>query len=78
MANDSYPNNVLVREESRVLNILWIGIGGAAGSIARYLLDGAVSRLAGSAAFPFGTLAVNVVGSFLMGAVMQIGLARSR
>ncbi len=55
-------------------NILWIGLGGAAGSIARYLLDGAVSRLAGGAAFPFGTLVVNIVGSFLMGAVMQFGL----
>jgi CrcB protein len=52
---------------------LWICAGGAAGTAARYLLSTWLLRLTG-AAFPWGTLAVNVVGSFLLGAVMEIGL----
>lgn len=43
-----------------------VGVAGAIGAIARYLLDGAVQdRTAGS--FPFGTLAVNVLGSLILG-----------
>jgi len=43
-----------------------VGVAGAIGAVARYLLDGAVQdRTAGL--FPFGTLAVNVVGSFILG-----------
>ncbi|MGI9043762.1 MAG: fluoride efflux transporter FluC [Gemmatimonadaceae bacterium] len=41
--------------------LIWIAIGGAAGSVSRYLLGGVVQR-ASAAAFPFGTLAVNVIG----------------
>jgi CrcB protein len=52
---------------------LWICAGGAAGTAARYLLSTWLLRLAGPA-FPWGTLAVNVLGSFLLGAVMAIGL----
>ena len=45
---------------------LTVGLAGAAGALARYLLDGAVQdRTAG--VFPFGTLAVNVVGSLILG-----------
>ncbi|MGR3289588.1 MAG: fluoride efflux transporter CrcB [Paracoccaceae bacterium] len=39
---------------------LYVAVGGATGAILRYLLGMAV-------AFPLGTLAVNVIGSFLMG-----------
>jgi len=43
-----------------------VGIAGAIGAAARYLLDGAVQdRTAGL--FPFGTLGVNVLGSLIMG-----------
>ena len=43
-----------------------ISIAGAAGTLARYAVDGLVSkRTAGG--FPWGTLAVNVTGSFLLG-----------
>ncbi|MFA4984812.1 MAG: fluoride efflux transporter CrcB [Candidatus Omnitrophota bacterium] len=41
-------------------------IGGAAGASARYLLSGAVYRLAGTG-FPYGTLAVNSAGCFILG-----------
>ena len=48
--------------------VLGIGVIGGAGAIARFLLDGAVSRRSGGR-FPWGTLAVNVSGSFLLGVV---------
>ncbi len=52
---------------------LWICLGGAAGTGARYLMSGLVlQRLGGS--FPYGTLSVNVLGSFLLGTVMQASL----
>jgi CrcB protein len=53
--------------------LFWICLGGAAGSGARYLLSGWVLGVTGST-FPYGTLAVNLLGSFLLGALMQIGL----
>lgn len=52
---------------------LWICLGGACGTGARYLVSGAVLRWLGSG-FPYGTLAVNLLGSFLLGALMHLGL----
>ena len=51
-----------------------ICLGGAAGTGARYWLSGWVQRHAG-AAFPAGTLAVNVIGSFLLGVLMEVGVS---
>jgi CrcB protein len=49
-----------------VITYLWIAVGGALGSVARYacsaLLAGAVGET-----FPWGTLLVNVLGSFVIG-----------
>jgi CrcB protein len=45
---------------------VWIAIGGALGSVARFWCSGAVARLIGET-FPWGTLGVNVVGSFIIG-----------
>lgn len=53
--------------------LLLIGLGGAVGTLARYGLAVACEQRFG-AAFPYGTLAVNVIGSFLLGLVMQVGL----
>jgi CrcB protein len=53
--------------------LLWICLGGAAGTGARYLLSGWLLRAAGPG-FPWGTLAVNVLGSFLLGLIMQVSL----
>ena len=47
---------------------LWVAIGGAIGSVARYWATGAVAAAVG-AAFPWGTLVVNIVGSFIIGAM---------
>jgi CrcB protein len=53
---------------------LWICLGGAVGTGARYLMAGWVLRWLGSG-FPWGTFAVNVLGSFLVGVLMHVGLA---
>jgi CrcB protein len=45
---------------------LWIAIGGAIGSVARFWCSGVVARLIGET-FPWGTIIVNVVGSFIIG-----------
>lgn len=52
---------------------LWICVGGACGTGARYLLSGFVLRRLGSE-FPYGTLSVNVLGSLLLGLLMHVGL----
>lgn len=48
-----------------------ICLGGAVGTGARYLLGGAVVRWMGPD-FPYGTLLINVLGSFLIGVVQQV------
>lgn len=53
--------------------LLWVMLGGALGSGARYLALVACQRRFGLA-FPFGTLAVNLLGSFLLGVLLPIGL----
>jgi fluoride exporter len=45
---------------------LWVAIGGALGSVARYWFSGVVARHIGET-FPWGTILVNVSGSFLIG-----------
>jgi len=43
-----------------------VAAGGAAGAVMRWLMAGAVQRWTGTA-FPWGTFAVNALGSFLLG-----------
>ncbi len=57
------------------MKYLLIALGGALGSVARYLLDGFVLRFA-SPYFPSGTFVVNLVGCLVFGAI--IGLADER
>jgi CrcB protein len=45
---------------------LYVALGGSLGAVLRYALAGWVQQLAGGL-FPWGTLFVNVVGSFLIG-----------
>jgi fluoride exporter len=52
---------------------LLICLGGALGTGARYLIAISAPRLLGTS-FPYATLTVNVVGSFLLGAIMHVGL----
>jgi protein CrcB len=48
------------------MTYIWIGIGGALGSMARAWLALAVARVAG-AQFPWGTILINILGSFAIG-----------
>lgn len=48
--------------------VLLVGVGAAVGAPLRYLAD-AAARKRFAAAFPWGTFAVNVAGSFVLGAV---------
>jgi len=45
---------------------LWIAVGGALGTLARFVLSGFVAHQVGET-FPWGTLIVNVSGSFVIG-----------
>jgi len=54
-----------------------IGTGGFIGSILRYLLSGYVQQLSKGLQFPFGTLAVNVVGCVLVGFLAELADQRS-
>jgi fluoride exporter len=51
--------------------LLQVALGGAIGAVARYLTSLGAVRLMG-AGFPWGTLAVNVLGSFLMGLLVVL------
>ena len=57
------------------MTVLLVAIGGAVGSIARYLLSSFVHRVV-TPLFPFGTFAVNVLGCAVFGAIA--GLAHER
>ena len=52
---------------SSVANILFVGLGGFSGAIARYLLGGWVLHHTLSARFPWSTFAVNVLGCLCLG-----------
>jgi len=53
------------------LKLLWVCLGGAVGSGARYLVTTWSLERYGPA-FPYGTLAVNVVGSFVLALLFQL------
>lgn len=56
-------------------NSLMVAAGGAIGSMARYWLSGAIAARLG-ARFPYGTLVVNVTGSFVIGYFLTITTER--
>ncbi|PIE12864.1 MAG: fluoride efflux transporter CrcB [Rhodobacterales bacterium] len=53
------------------MTLLHVALGGAIGASARYLTSMGAMRLMGPG-FPWGTLAVNVAGSFLMGVLVVV------
>lgn len=57
-------------------NILLVGIGGFIGSVMRYLASGYVQQTTKSVDFPYGTLAVNVIGCFIIGFLAQLAESR--
>lgn len=57
------------------MHLVYIGLFGALGCVARYLVSGWTYALVGRS-FPWGTLAVNVAGSLILGVIME-GALRS-
>ena len=53
------------------MNVVVVFVGGGIGAAARYWLQGVVYGWTG-AGFPYGTLAVNVLGSLLIGLLMSL------
>ena len=59
-----------------MVQFVLIGIGGFLGSAFRYYLSGVVQAVSRSPSFPYGTLAVNVLGCFFIGALSEVAEAR--
>ena len=57
-------------------NILLVAAGGALGAVARYGLGSLLTPLSDRPALPWGTLAVNLVGCFLIGAAFGVAEGR--
>ncbi|WP_299804865.1 fluoride efflux transporter CrcB [uncultured Shewanella sp.] len=53
-------------------NVLFVALGGSIGAVLRYLISLLMLQVFGSG-FPFGTLVVNILGSFLMGVIFALG-----
>lgn len=52
---------------------LWVGLGGAGGSMLRYLVNVLVGRLE-NVPFPVATMGVNLIGSFIIGILFGVSL----
>ena len=52
-------------------NVLFVALGGAFGSVCRYLLNVGATRALGPG-FPYGTLGANAVGGLLMGVLVGV------
>jgi CrcB protein len=58
------------------VTLLMVGLGGFLGAATRFLVDGWVSRATGGT-FPWGTLVINLSGSFLLGVLFAMATERS-
>ena len=56
------------------LMLVWVALGSALGGTARFFLSGVVGRRVGET-FPWGTMAVNVTGSFAVGMIAAASTA---
>ena len=56
-----------------MVDVIYVAVAGGLGAISRYYLSGLAQRVGSE--FPFGTLTVNLVGSFLLGLIMQTGIS---
>jgi fluoride exporter len=52
------------------VRFLWVGVGGGVGSVARYAIGSHVDQ----SRFPWGTLAINLSGAFVLAAFLTIAL----
>jgi len=51
---------------AKLIAYAWVAFVSALGGVARYWLGGVVARSVGES-FPYGTLLINIVGSFIIG-----------
>jgi fluoride exporter len=56
------------------MNVLLVALGGAMGSVGRYLMGAWFQGVVGNPGFPWGTFLVNVIGTFLIG--VAFGLSK--
>ena len=61
---------------SSITKILAVALGGALGSVSRYLLGTWAQTISRSIDFPYGTLTVNLIGCFVIGFLSQLVEAR--
>ena len=57
---------------------MFVALGGAFGSVLRYLLAAWTQTVSKSIDFPYGTLVVNLIGCFVIGFLSQLAEARVR
>lgn len=59
-----------------LLSVFYVALGGALGSVSRYLLGTWTQSISKSIDFPYGTLTVNLIGCFVIGFLSQLAEAR--
>jgi CrcB protein len=64
------------RDHPHHVMLVLVALGGAAGSVTRYLVDGWVLDRTGTA-FPYGTLVINLSGSFVLGLLAALTMDRA-
>lgn len=57
-------------------SVLFVALGGAFGSVFRYLVSTWTQTISTSIDFPYGTLTVNLIGCFIIGFLAQLAEAR--
>ncbi len=59
-----------------ITSVIFVALGGALGSVSRYLLGAWTQSASKSIDFPYGTLAVNLIGCFVIGFLSQLAESR--
>jgi CrcB protein len=58
------------------MNYLWVGLGGAIGSMLRFFTVDVIGRTWPAVSFPFGTLTVNIIGCFVISFIGALATER--
>lgn len=67
---------ICVVTPSRLTDLLWVALGGAFGSLARYLVSLWIGAPDTTGGFPVATLAVNLLGAGVLGALAEVASRR--
>src|SRR6266480_3222716 len=71
------PRRICYSRKRLKMEWIWIALGSALGGVTRYWLSGIVAERWGTV-FPWNTLAVNITGSFVIGAIAALAGAEGR